>query len=61
MKEIVNSLAQLIFVIMVMITLAVSTAALSQWASPDASADGGRVEQGDTTAVAPTLSASAQP
>ncbi|MDX6268957.1 MAG: hypothetical protein QOD28_180 [Acidobacteriota bacterium] len=51
MKELGNSLAQLIFVIMVMITLAVSTAALSQWASPE--------EQGDTSS--PTLSASANP
>ncbi|MDQ1524277.1 MAG: hypothetical protein QOE47_2201 [Pyrinomonadaceae bacterium] len=51
MKELGNSLAQLIFVIMVMITLAVSTAALSQWASPE--------EQGNTSS--PTLSASATP
>jgi hypothetical protein len=57
MKELGNNLAQLIFVIMVMITLAVSTAALSQWASPDADADGSRIEQGD--ARAPVLSASA--
>ncbi|MDQ1559998.1 MAG: hypothetical protein QOD32_3058 [Pyrinomonadaceae bacterium] len=57
MKELGNSLAQLIFVIMVMITLAVSTAALSQWASSDE--QGSRVEQGDTSS--PTLSASANP
>ena len=62
MKELGNSLAQLIFVIMVMVTLAVSTAALSQWASIDAGAvDGSRIEQGDGGAKAPTLSASARP
>lgn len=59
MKEMGTNLAQLIFVIMLMITLAVSTAALSQWASPDTSADGSRIEQG--TDAAPTLSASAAP
>jgi hypothetical protein len=60
MKELGNSLAQLIFVIMVMVALAVSTAALSQWASSDATADGSssRIEQGDTPR-APVLSASA--
>ncbi|HEV2880271.1 MAG TPA: hypothetical protein VGX24_03100 [Pyrinomonadaceae bacterium] len=57
MKELGKNLAQLIFVIMVMITLAVSTAALSQWASPDAGADGSQIEGGDTSA--PVLSASA--
>lgn len=59
MKELGNNLAQLIFVIMLMITLAISTAALSQWAGSDTSADGGRIEQGTT--AAPTLSASAAP
>ncbi|MCA1566370.1 MAG: hypothetical protein LC803_12170 [Acidobacteria bacterium] len=59
MKELGNSLAQLIFVIMVMITLAVSTAALSQWASSDAGGDDSRIERGD--ARAPVLSASATP
>ncbi len=59
MKELGNNLAQLIFVIMVMITLAVSTAALSQWASPDAGGDDSRIERGDTRA--PVLSASATP
>lgn len=38
MKEIGNSLAQLAAIIMILITLAVSTAAVSQWASTDASA-----------------------
>ena len=59
MKELGNNLAQLIFVILLMITLAVSTAALSQWAGSDTSADGSRIEH-DTTA-AHTLSASAAP
>ena len=57
MKELGTNLAQLIFVIVLMITLAVSTAALSQWASSDASTDGGQVEQ--SAAVAPGLTASA--
>jgi hypothetical protein len=57
MKELGTNLAQLIFVIMLMVTLAVSTAALSQWASSDASADGGQIEQSET--VAPALTASA--
>lgn len=38
MKEIGNTLAQLAAIIMILITLAVSTAAVSQWASTDASA-----------------------
>lgn len=59
MKELGNNLAQLIFVIVLMITLAISTAALSQWAGSDTSADGNRIEQGATNA--PTLSASAAP
>jgi hypothetical protein len=33
MKELVNSLAQLAAIIMILITLAISTAAVSQWAS----------------------------
>ena len=33
MKEIANSLAQLAAIIMILITIAVSTAAVSQWAS----------------------------
>ena len=55
MKEIGNNLAQLLFIIMVMITLAVSTAALSQWAnSGDAAAanngSSGNVERVETPA-----------
>jgi len=39
MKELANSFAQLAAIIMILITLAVSTAAISQWASAkDASA-----------------------
>ena len=33
MKELANSVAQLAAIIMILITLAVSTAAISQWAS----------------------------
>jgi hypothetical protein len=58
MKEFGNTLAQLFFIIMVMIVLAVSTATLSQWASSDASAatsDNSGIEQGTT--AAPSLSA----
>jgi hypothetical protein len=33
MKEFVNSIAQLAAIIMILITLAISTAAISQWAS----------------------------
>lgn len=33
MKELVNSVAQLAAIIMILITLAISTAAVSQWAS----------------------------
>jgi hypothetical protein len=59
MKEFGNTLAQLFFIIMVMIALAVSTATLSEWASPDTSADSSRVEQREV--AAPSLSASLAP
>ena len=59
MKELGNNLAQLIFVILLMVTLAVSTAALSQWASSDESAHDNKIEGGAT--AAPTLSASVTP
>ncbi|HEY0405225.1 MAG TPA: hypothetical protein VGC89_05835 [Pyrinomonadaceae bacterium] len=39
MKELGNSLAQLAAIIMILITLAVSTAAVSQWATADVSAE----------------------
>lgn len=35
MKELANSVAQLAAIIMILITLAVSTAAVAQWASAD--------------------------
>lgn len=59
MKELGNTLAQLLFIIMVMITLAVSTAALSQWADTDTpgASDNSRIEQGEI--ASPSLSASA--
>jgi ABC-type cobalt transport system substrate-binding protein len=41
MKEFGNTLAQLFFIIMIMIALAVSTATLSQWAGTDSSAESG--------------------
>jgi len=61
MKELGNSLLQLVAIIMVLITLAVSTAAFSQWASSDASAnvDGGNIQRNET--AAPSLSASVVP
>jgi hypothetical protein len=38
MKELANGFAELAAIIMILITLAVSTAVISQWASEDASA-----------------------
>jgi hypothetical protein len=38
MKELANGFAQLAAIIMILITLAVSTAAISQWASADKAA-----------------------
>ncbi|HEX8142802.1 MAG TPA: hypothetical protein VF553_09410 [Pyrinomonadaceae bacterium] len=40
MKELVNSFAQLAAIIMILVTLAVSTAAISQWGGTEASASG---------------------
>jgi hypothetical protein len=59
MKEFGNTLAQLFFIIMVMIALAVSTATLSQWADSGttAASDNNNIEQGVT--AAPIMSASA--
>ena len=45
MKELANSVAQLVAIIMILITLAVSTAAVSQWA--------GSVEEATNTVTAP--------
>ncbi|HWT02407.1 MAG TPA: hypothetical protein VN256_19300 [Pyrinomonadaceae bacterium] len=44
MKELANGLAQLAAIIMILITLAVSTAAISQWASGGDEATGARPE-----------------
>jgi len=46
MKELANSLAQLAAIIMILITLAVSTAAISQWASTEK----GKAQNGETRA-----------
>ena len=59
MKELGNDLAQLAAIIMIMITLAVSTAALSQWASTDV--DAGDSQSVQTADSASTLSTSAKP
>ena len=48
MKELANGLAQLAAIIMILITLAVSTAAVSQWAS----AGGDEATQPETAAIA---------
>ena len=40
MREMVSSFAQLAAIVMILITLALSTAAVSQWAGADASAQG---------------------
>ncbi|HYG81491.1 MAG TPA: hypothetical protein VD861_13935 [Pyrinomonadaceae bacterium] len=42
MKELANGLAQLAAIIMILITLAVSTAAISQWASSNEEAANAR-------------------
>ncbi|HKP73152.1 MAG TPA: hypothetical protein VJT82_09470 [Pyrinomonadaceae bacterium] len=60
MKELADGLAQLVAIIMIMITLAVSTAALSQWASSDTNPNDRTVQQTETRA-APTMSASLAP
>ena len=41
MRELANGLAQLAAIIMILITLAVSTAAVSQWVSADGGAGSG--------------------
>jgi hypothetical protein len=52
MRELANSFAQLAAIIMILITLAVSSAALSQWVSPEAS------DATSTSVQAPSLLAS---
>lgn len=62
MKELGNNLAQLLLIIMVMITLAVSTAALSQWGDSgesDANSHSGGVER--VEAAAPEYRAQSVP
>lgn len=49
MKELANGLAQLAAIIMILITIAVSTAAVSQWAS---AGGGGEAARPATLAVA---------
>ncbi|HEV2802332.1 MAG TPA: hypothetical protein VGW12_17805 [Pyrinomonadaceae bacterium] len=56
MKELGNNLAQLAAIIMLMITLAISTAALSLWAGSDA--DTGGNQSTESTATTNTMSAS---
>ncbi|HYJ47994.1 MAG TPA: hypothetical protein VEV81_15395 [Pyrinomonadaceae bacterium] len=48
MKELANGLAQLAAIIMILITLAVSTAAISQWAGAERSAEQTRGTQPQT-------------
>ncbi|HYY56204.1 MAG TPA: hypothetical protein VE842_02675 [Pyrinomonadaceae bacterium] len=49
MKELVNSFAQLAAIIMILVTLAVSTAAISQWGTSDGSASAAAETLQDTT------------
>ncbi len=55
MKQLANSFAQLTAIIMLMIMLAVSTAAISQWANADAN-----VTVSSTTQPSPISSTSAK-
>ncbi len=57
MKELVNSFAQLAAIIMLLVTLAVSTAAISQWAGVDGSSTAAQIIE---SASPPPLSASAR-
>jgi hypothetical protein len=45
MRELANSFAQLAAIIMLLVTLAVSTAAVSQWAGIDSSGGGSQTLQ----------------
>ena len=51
MKELVDSFAQLIAIIMITLALAVSTAAISQWASAEALSDAGGAAAAQTPAI----------
>ena len=50
MKELANSLAQLVAIVMILITLAVSTAAVAQWANAgdDSTTESQRTSQPQT-------------
>ena len=56
MKELANSFAQLAAIIMLLVTLAVSTAAISQWAGVDGSSTAAQTLE----SASPPLSASAR-
>jgi hypothetical protein len=45
MRELVNSFAQLAAIIMILVTLAVSTAAISQWSGTDSAGGGSQTLQ----------------
>jgi len=47
MRELVNSFAQLAAIIMILVTLAVSTAAISQWSGTDSAGGGSQTLQPD--------------
>jgi hypothetical protein len=49
MKELANSFVQLAAIIMILVTLAVSTAALSQWGGTDSAGGGSQSLQRDAT------------
>lgn len=53
MKELANSLAELVAIIMIMITLAVSSAALSSWMGGEASA--AQTQSTTTTRAQPAM------
>ena len=50
MKEVADSFAQLAAIVMILITIAISTAAMAQWA-----ANAPTMEEGSTTAVPTTV------
>lgn len=52
MKELANGLAQLAAIIMILITLAISTAAVSQWASSESSGNEATSARPETLTVA---------
>jgi hypothetical protein len=52
MKELANSFAQLAAIIMLLVTLAVSTAAISQWAGVDGSSTAAQTIERETPLTA---------